>query len=378
MAQCSEIPAQGGVVAKRVVITIHGIRTRGAWQKDLATVLSKNDMVPYPLDYGRLGVLGFLTPCVRASKLDWFHREYDRIRKQENVKRPSIIAHSFGTYLVAELLSNYPEVKFDKVIFAGGLAPKDFDWKTKFHNGQVLHVLNEVAKKDIWPAVAKRVIPRAGCSGSSGFCSQIPDVEQNFSPIGHSGTFFEGRYDEWARCINMPLLAPSDAKDIRDILSIATQQVASFLNVPLTQIRANLFVPIGDVLIIPQGASVNMDGHPDESIRITKGRGATGHVFKNLKFRDPYIVMFNGGWGSNTLPAGELRKVHPDLKWIMSFPLTDPEDGQLFGVMNLDGLYNGLDYNLINGATGQKLLSDLELSADILADKLCTLEHGRM
>lgn len=365
-------------MTKRVVITIHGIRTRGAWQKNLATVLAKNDMVPYPLDYGQFGVLEFVTPCMRESKLDWFHREYDRIRRQENVQRPSIIAHSFGTYLVTELLSKNSEVKFDKIILAGGIAPKAFDWNTIFNNGQVLHVLNEVAKNDIWPAVAKRVIPRAGCSGSVGFCSQVPGVEQRFSPIGHSGTFFESRYDEWARCINTPLLAPPDSKFIRDTLSIATQRVANFLNVPLAHIRANLFIPFGDVLVIPKGASVNMDGHTDEFIRITKGMGATGNVFKDLKFRDPYIAIFNGSWGNNTLPADEMKKVHPDLKWIMSFPLTDPEDGRLFGVMNLDGLCSGLNYNLITGADGQKLLTDLELSADILADKLCHLEHGRM
>lgn len=365
-------------MTKRVVITIHGIRTRGAWQKNLATVLAKNDMVPYPLDYGRLGVFGFLTPCVRESRLTWFHKEYDRIRKQEDVQRPSIIAHSFGTYLVAELLSQNSEVKFDKIILAGGIAPNDFDWEARFNNGQVLHVLNEVAEKDIWPAVAKRVIPRAGCSGSAGFSSKIPGVEQRFSPIGHSGTFFESRYDEWARCINTPLLSPPDSKFIRDTLSIASQRVANFLSVSLAHIRANLFVPFEDVLVIPQGASFNMDGHPDESIRIPKGMGATGNVFKDIKSRDPYIAMFNGSWGNNTLPPGEMGKVHPDLKWIMSFPLTNPENGQLFGVMNLDGLYTVLNYNSINGVGGQELLSDLELSADILADKLCHLENGRM
>lgn len=365
-------------MAKRVVITIHGIRTRGTWQKNLATVLAKNDMVPHPLDYGRLGVLGFLTPCVRESKLDWFHREYDRIRSQEKVKRPSVIAHSFGTYLVAELLSNYPEVKFDKIIFAGGIAPKDFDWKKRFDNGQVLHVLNEVATKDIWPAVAKVVIPRAGCSGSAGFCSQISEVEQHFYPVRHSGTFFEGHYDEWARCINTPLLAPSDAKDIRDILSIATQQTASILNVSLARIRANLFIPIEGILRIPNGASVNMDDHPDISIQIPIGMGATGRVFTDLKSRDPYIAIFNGNWGKNTLPKEELNKVHPELKWIMSFPLTDPVDGRLFGVMNVDGLYDKLDYNFIDNEKGQQLLVDLESCADVLSGKLCTLEHGRM
>ncbi len=364
---------------KRVVITLHGIRTRGAWQKELATTLAKNDMVPYSLDYDQFSISRFLSSNERNAKLDWLHREYDRICKLENISRPSIIAHSFGSYLVAELLRRYPEVKFDKVILAGGIVRDDFDWQTRFDNDQVLHVLNEVATKDIWPKIAKWV-PRmnAGQSGAVGFYYQNSKLEQHYHPIKHSDTFFEGRYDMWAHCICKPLLAPLDVKAIRDILSIATQQMTFAFNIPLAQIRANLFIPYGDTLVIPKGASINMDGHPDETIQIKKGTGATGNVFENLKYRDPYIAILDGNWGDNTLPVDEMERVHPDLQWIMSFPLTDPKDGCLFGVMNLDGLSNKLDYNSISSVAGQKLLADLEFSAAILADKLCTLEHGRM
>lgn len=63
-------------MGKRVVITVHGIRTRGAWQKQLTPILAKHELIPYPLDYGRFSAMSFLIPWRRESKLNWFHNEY--------------------------------------------------------------------------------------------------------------------------------------------------------------------------------------------------------------------------------------------------------------------------------------------------------------
>jgi hypothetical protein len=366
-------------MANRIVITLHGIRTHGPWQKGLATVLAKHDMVPYPLDYGFFSMLAFLSSCKRKAKLHWFHGQYDDICHRENIKRPSIIAHSFGTYLTAELLRNYPEVKFDKIIFTGAIVDENYEWKTRFDNGQVLHVRNDVATKDVWPGWAKKVIPRAGTSGSKGFISNLPGVEQQPYPLEHSDTFFEGHYEEWARCINKPLIAPSDAKDIQDILSIASQRTSQVLGVPAEHVRANVFIPDEQgILSIPVGASVNMDGHPDLTIQIPKGIGATGRVFTDLKSRDPYLAVFHDNWGNDVLPSNQLTKVHHELKWILSFPLFDPSDGRLFAVMNIDGLYEPYRDDSFNSELSQQLFTDLDSLSDTLAKKLCNLEHGRM
>ena len=40
------------------VISLHGIRTRGPWQKDIAPLLAENGFVPHPLDFGYFMALG--------------------------------------------------------------------------------------------------------------------------------------------------------------------------------------------------------------------------------------------------------------------------------------------------------------------------------
>jgi len=114
----------------RAVISLHGIRTRGVWQKDLAPVLALRGFVPYALDYDYLSLFKFASRRTRASRLEWLRREYERVTAEAGVHRPSIIAHSFGTYLVANLLEKYGELRFDKVIFAGCIVGTKYDWSS--------------------------------------------------------------------------------------------------------------------------------------------------------------------------------------------------------------------------------------------------------
>ncbi|HUD71719.1 MAG TPA: hypothetical protein VMQ62_07115, partial [Dongiaceae bacterium] len=102
----------GGGVVKRVVMSLHGIRTRGIWQKDLAPTLALNDFIPYALDYGWFSTFEFASPKHRDRKVAWLLSEYERVKGQASSSRPSMIAHSFGTFLVAKLLEKYPEISF--------------------------------------------------------------------------------------------------------------------------------------------------------------------------------------------------------------------------------------------------------------------------
>lgn len=353
-------------MGKRVAITIHGIRARGEWQKQLAPILARHDFIPYPLDYGRFSAPAFLLKFQRERKLAWFHHEYDRICSQERIVRPSVIAHSFGAYLVAQLLERYSEVKFDKVIFAGSIANESFDWADAIEKNRILCVRNEYATRDIWPAVAKWVISDAGTSGSNGFsCGPHLYLSQEPFKIGHSGTFFDGHFIEWIQYLKQPLLSVSDQRRINNVLQFAVNVTERKMKSPQGTIRANLFVPFRDELMIPDGAHHNMDGHPDLSIRIPFGMGSTGRAFK---YRTHHIAIFKEHWGDDTLPGELLRKVHPELKWIVSIPLCDPDDGGVFGVMNVDGLLH------------PKTLEDLTTGRgeELIAKMLCNLEQGRI
>jgi hypothetical protein len=68
---------------------------------------------------------------------------------------PRIIAHSFGTYLVARALELNPELKFDRVIFCGSIVRRDYPWSRIIAAGQVGRVLNDYGDRDMWADVVE-------------------------------------------------------------------------------------------------------------------------------------------------------------------------------------------------------------------------------
>jgi hypothetical protein len=62
---------------RKIIISVHGIRTTGAWQKQIASVVSENGWIYYPMDYGYFTAVHFALPPVRKGKITWFCRQFD-------------------------------------------------------------------------------------------------------------------------------------------------------------------------------------------------------------------------------------------------------------------------------------------------------------
>jgi pimeloyl-ACP methyl ester carboxylesterase len=328
------------MVNKRVAITLHGIRTHGIWQKSLDTVLAANDIIPYPLDYGYFDTLSFLNPWKRRECLDWLLQQYNRVVSESGVKRPSIIAHSFGTYLTAKMMEQYPEIKFDKIIFAGAIVNRDYNWDICLQNDQVLLVCNEYATGDLWPKVAGWIPGlKAGASGRAGFSTvESSRFLQNKSIRGHEVAAYTTHFNNWVQLLRKPLLCKSDQETISQVLGLAPSIVARALDIPKQCLRSNIFVRSekeGE-LIIPCGLFYNMTDVEERNIPIPMGLGCTGKAFAD---RRVHIAIFKDGfWDEHDLPSDLLRLVNRDLRWIISFPIFDPTDGRIRGTMTIDCL----------------------------------------
>ena len=185
-------------VERPVVITVHGIKTRGKWQMDLAPVLANAGFIPVPLDYGNFLGLQLLLPSSRRKKVDWFRDEYRRVCAEEGVTRPSIVVHSFGTYLVARAMQIYDPLKFDRVIFCGSIVRREYPWTDRFERDQVRAVLNDFGRMDFWAGIVAWVVNDAGDSGRNGFNDTAGGkVEQIDHPeFRHGDYFFRGNYEE--------------------------------------------------------------------------------------------------------------------------------------------------------------------------------------
>jgi pimeloyl-ACP methyl ester carboxylesterase len=78
----------------------------------------------------------------------------------------SVIAHSFGTYVISKILLSRAEFRWERIIFCGSVVRDDFPFRDVV--GRFTPpLLNEVGDSDIWPAFAEKF--GYGAVGSYGF-----------------------------------------------------------------------------------------------------------------------------------------------------------------------------------------------------------------
>jgi serine/threonine-protein kinase len=188
-----------------VIVTLHGIRTHARWQRAFSEVATRAGLL-CRLDrwnFGYFSVFRFLSPWSRQAKVSWFRSTYhdefgDQPMAQLSTERPSVIAHSFGTYVLGNALLRYPYLRFNRVLLCGSILPTDFPWEAIIDRGQVQAVRNEYGARDVWTNAAPWFIPGTGPSGLSGFTCQHDRFEQERFDYSHSEYFERGHMeDRW-------------------------------------------------------------------------------------------------------------------------------------------------------------------------------------
>ncbi|MBY5330949.1 phosphodiester glycosidase family protein [Rhizobium leguminosarum] len=186
----------------RIVVLVHGIRTRAWWQTMVAAKLETAPNISViPLKYGYFDALRFWVPLplVRRMPIRRLEKELDNILSQYASDYVFIIAHSYGTYAISKILYENPHYKIHGLILCGSIIPRDFDWHRI--QDQVIgkhkrsHIINECGTKDFWPVLAQSATWGYGSSGTDGFGST--SVRDRFHEHGHSGYFntdFVDRY----------------------------------------------------------------------------------------------------------------------------------------------------------------------------------------
>jgi len=157
-------------------MSVHGIRTSGAWQKTMASVVANANMRIESFDYGVYGLHKFLQSAQNQKLIgrfyEWYSttaRTYPQVDLEQYNKRPSIVAHSLGSWIVGMAMRKFDEIRFDKIILAGSILPTDFDWCTLFARDQVAGVRNEKGLDDSWPKLSHIFVKHTGTAGCDGF-----------------------------------------------------------------------------------------------------------------------------------------------------------------------------------------------------------------
>jgi len=170
---------------KKYVILVHGIRTRADWYSGVRSVLMSDGFTVHLTNYDRLDLFRFLLPTnfFRDQVRNKVYRQIRAAIQDDQSGEYSIIAHSFGTYIVSSILQNEFDIKLKRVIFSGSVVRYDFPFE-QFSDRFDGNILNEVATRDPWPAMAESVTTGYGSAGTFGF--KRPRVIDRWHQGGHS------------------------------------------------------------------------------------------------------------------------------------------------------------------------------------------------
>lgn len=172
-----------------ILVTIHGLLSNASWNSDIAPIASSQGWIVAPFYYG------FETPDIlirenkRKEVIEKFREWISNIQQTYN-GRISIIAHSFGTYIVTSYINGFDDIApviFNSIILTGSIVNKDFDWESCRGN-KVSRVRNEIAPNDQWVKWMpdSNWIPKDplfGKSGTEGFSFKSEILTQATSTI---------------------------------------------------------------------------------------------------------------------------------------------------------------------------------------------------
>src|SRR5579872_3960542 len=121
---------------RKALISIHGMKTTGAWQKDINVELQEAGILHLPLDYGYA-----LLSVVRRKKADavalQIAEKYEHLKIRQPELRITAIGHSFGTLAIGRALQMVAEVRFERVVLYASILSRKYPWGKIAGRGQV-------------------------------------------------------------------------------------------------------------------------------------------------------------------------------------------------------------------------------------------------
>ncbi len=151
---------------------------------------SESDCVIEASGFGFLDLLRFILPGpTRKTVLDTVEWKLRHAIDRHKERPLIIVAHSFGTFCITEILKVNPQIRPMRLLFCGSIVAQDFRWDalSQMAPDRGMLVVNECGARDIWPPLAHSMTFGYGSSGTGGF--QVAGVEDRYHDLSHSGYF---------------------------------------------------------------------------------------------------------------------------------------------------------------------------------------------
>ncbi len=168
---------------EHVIVLIHGIRDIGAWQNKVSRPLAKAGTVVTQIRYGLYPAVRFLFPInLSAGPVRKVINGLQGVRSEYPNARVSVVAHSFGTYVLLRALKQDHNLQLWKIVFCGSVADDLFEWaevKRRVGDGDRAtrdFVINDCSTGDVWPVLGRCIrlaLWNGWCNGVYGeFCHE--------------------------------------------------------------------------------------------------------------------------------------------------------------------------------------------------------------
>ena len=195
------------------MVVIHGMLSRGEWQEELGWFLSTTWGKSLPVSIYKYGKIftGVLIALRRRQLQERFRARFaalsEQARKSGYSGKPDVVAHSFGTWLLGQMLRDECDRKKEdrlqlgRVILAGCVIRPDYDWRLVIEEKKVVEqVLCHCGSKDGVVPWAHYAIRHSGPSGRRGFDSDLV-VNVMAEGYGHSDLFaVDQKVEHCAQC----------------------------------------------------------------------------------------------------------------------------------------------------------------------------------
>lgn len=164
-----------------VVIILHGIRTHGQWIDSVKQRLIDLNFTPISHKYGYFDLLSLMLHEFKGSGVKLrFLADYENAVRLHPGKKISIIAHSYGTLIVTQLLEQFHFFKLDRLILVASIVPSNFNWLSVLQDERLFKLMNECGGQDVFPEIANNWVRKAGNAGTVGFSTTSALVVNNF------------------------------------------------------------------------------------------------------------------------------------------------------------------------------------------------------
>jgi pimeloyl-ACP methyl ester carboxylesterase len=147
----------------------------------------------------------------------------ETLARYPNAKDIDFVGHSNGTYLLADALQRYHAMRVRRVVFAGSVVRRDFDWDPLVGRGQVGLVRNYVASDDWVVALFPRLFEQrpwrflGNDIGSAGFNGFGRDRPTSADAVVKNIKFIQGQHSAFLLQVEKVvefLLAPAHGVNV--------------------------------------------------------------------------------------------------------------------------------------------------------------------